>query len=608
MPRGSHAKGGLRSHRRRLGKHLIIAPWVIITVVCVLVFAGLTTTYVVLITSGCNNPANTATVAVDPDVFDVMSKLGNTWNTDGHAVDGHCGKVTIESKDSTSVAAALSPDWNTRLDGQRPDVWIPESSLWARLAAARQAAARMLPARQPSLARSPIVVAMPQPMAKAIGGATPSWAWHDLVTKYAGTSWAAYGHPAWGGFRVAMTDPTVSTSGLGALTAIADANGDGTVSGSEQPALNQLWHAKSGYTTEADSVLQKLLTNDEASASRALGTVSAFPALEKEVAEYNTNTPRVPLEAVYPSDGTPQADFPYLTLKWSHADTPQVDPTVQGHRDDVAAAFLTYLQSSDARSEFLAAGYRAPDGAPGAELTATNGVLRNAPKAQPKAMSPGTVSHTVSAWAAISRPTNVLIVLDTSDAMGQNAGDTGKSRLEVAGSAAANAASLFGSHATIGLWAFASDLSGGQDYEQVVPLGKIDSDMGGVTRGASVRANLTELNAGGNAGLYSTAGAAYQTMRSHYVDNATNEIVIITSGKDTAGDSSLSQLTGTIAKNHDKRHPLPIMTVAYGDSVDKSSLQAISAASGGRTYTTDSATELPSLVLTAMFSANPLSQ
>jgi Ca-activated chloride channel homolog len=608
VPRGSHAKGGLRSHRRRLGKHLIIAPWVIITAVCVLVFAGLTTTYVVLITSGCNDPTTTATVLVDPDVSDVVSKLGRTWTNDRHTVDGHCAAVSVESKDSTAVAAALSPDWNTRLEGPRPDVWIPESSLWSQLAGSRQAAARMLPASHPSLARSPIVVAMPRPMANAIGGATPSWTWHDLVTTYAGTSWAAHGHPAWGGFQFAMTSPTVSTAGLGALTAIADANDDGMVTAAEQSTLNHLWQVKSDYTTETDTILQRLLTNDETSSSRALATVSAFPALEQEVADYNTGTPRVPLEAVYPSDGTPQADFPYLTIKWSHADTPQIDTTAQRHRDHVAAAFLSYLKSDDARSQFLAAGYRAPDGAPGTGLTAPNGVRRAAPKARQTMMTTGSLSHTVSAWTAISQPTNVLILMDTSGAMGQTADGTGgKSRLQVAGSAAADAVSLFGSQARIGLWAYASNLNGDQDYEEIVPLGKVNSDMGGLTRGATVRSNLTNLFPGGDAGLYSTVSAAYQTMRDHYVNGATNEIVLITSGKDTAGDTSLSQLTATITKNQDKHHPLPIMTVAYGNHIDLPSLQAISTASGGRPYPTDSATELPNLLLTAMFSGNPLS-
>lgn len=607
MPRGSHAKGGLRSHRRRLGKHLIIAPWVIITAVCVLVFAGLTTTYVVLITSGCDNPTTTATVLVDPDISDVVSKLGRTWSNDGHTVDGHCAAVTVEAKDSAAVAAALSPNWDTRLDGPRPDVWVPESSLWAQLAASRQAAARMLPASHPSLARSPIVVAMPRPMANAIGGATPSWTWHDLVTTYAGTSWTAHGHPAWGGFQFAMTNPTASTAGLGALTAIADANHDGTVTAAEQSTLNHLWQIKSDYTPETDTILQKLLTNDEVSSSRALATVSAFPALEQEVADYNTGTPRVPLKAVYPSDGTPQADFPYLTIRWSHADTPRIDTTVQRHRDHIAAAFLSYLKTDDARSQFLAAGYRAPDGTPGAGLTATNGIRRAAPKARQTMMTAGSLSHTVSAWTAISRPTNVLILMDTSAAMGQTADGTGKSRLQIAGSAAADAVALFGSQARIGLWAYASDLVGDQDYEEIVPLGKLNSDMGGLTRGASVRGNLTELAAGGEAGVYSTVSAAYQTMRSHYVDGATNEIVLITSGKDTAGDTNLSQLTATITKTQDKHHPLPVMTVAYGDHIDITSLQAIAAASGGRTYTTDSATELPNLLLTAMFSGNPLS-
>ena len=605
MPRGTHAKGGLRSHRRRLGKHLVIAPWVIITVVVAVVFAGLTAGYIYLITRGCNGPTTTATVVADPDIYQIVDQLARDYNGQQHTVNGHCAAIAVVSKDSGSMAAALSPNWDARTDGTRPDVWIPESSLWSRMAASRSDVARMLPDKQPSIARSPIVVAMPKPMADALGGPTPKWTWHDLATTYAGTDWSAYGHPEWtGGFKVAMTDPTVSTAALGALTAIADANGDGDITVTERGALNQLWHVESDYSTDTDteSILQKLSAADQASQTAALRTISAFPAIEQQVAQYNLQTPRVLLQSVYPADGSPEADFPYLVLNWSHAN---VDAGTVAAHDKVAAGFLTYLRGDTAKQQFLTAGYRDANRKPGPDLTATNGVLRTVPTLPRAVMTPASISQTMAMWTAISRRTNVLIVADTSDAMGQTVPGSNKTRIQIAGGAAADAVNLFGAKARIGLWAYATDLDGSKDYQQIVAPGDINDTVQGTTRVAAIHDSLTQLSTGGQPGLYSTVIAAYQSMREHYVDNAVNQIVVISSGHNS-GSTTLSQVTSAIGKVRDSKHPIPVMIVAFGDNVDLSSLQTISQATGGRTYPTDSPTQVPNLLLTAMFSATGL--
>lgn len=605
MPRGSHARGGLRSHRRRIGKHLVIAPWVIITAVAVLVAAGLTTGYAFLITRGCDGSPVTATVDVDPSIATIIDQQAHDWVNSQPSVDGHCAHITVVTKPSASAAAALAPNWDPRTDGDRPDVWIPSSSLWSQLAASRADAARMLPDRRPSLARSPVVIAMPQPMAKALGPKTvKKLTWNDLATTYAGGHWAQYDHGSWGGFKVAMTNPTVSTAGLAALTAMADANDDGDITGNERQALNNLWHAKSDYQDDVSGITQKLSMADSASSSKALRDVSAFPALEQDVADYNQSAPRVPLTAIYPADGSTAADFPYLTLNWAHA--PKVDHAAQHHRDDVAAAFLKHLQKHSAVSAFQHAGLRDPNRHGGADLQPVNGVHRTVPTLPRSVISPDSISQTVSAWTAITRPSNVLLIIDASADMNQPVPGTGKTKLQVVGGAAADAISLFGSKADIGLWAYATDLDGDNDYQQVVSLGGINDNLGGTTRGDKIHTELTGLNAAGQPGLYPTVSAAYSMMRNHYRDNAANQIVVVTgTGQNTSSDATLATLTSKLTRGSDKKHPLPIMTVGYGAQLDLSGLQTISHASGGRTYATTSPTELNTLLLTALFSATP---
>ncbi|HEY3503576.1 MAG TPA: substrate-binding domain-containing protein [Actinocatenispora sp.] len=607
MPRGNHAKGGLRSHRRRIGKHLVIAPWIIITVVAVVLFAGLAVTWGYLVTRGCSGSTVTATVLSDQSVQSIIDKQGAAWNATKPTVDGHCAKVEVLEKDSASVAAALAPSWNTRTDGPRPDAWVPESSLWMRMAASRHDAAAMLPDRQPSLARSPAVIAMPTPMAKALQSRDPNLTWHDIATEYAGKDWVKYGHDGWGGFKVAVTDPTVSTAGLHALTAMTDADNDGDISPAEQLTLNQIWQVRSDYQTDTDQILQKLSIADPKGESSVLHTVSAFPALEQDVISYDEDGPRTPLTAVYPKDGSADADFPYLVIGWSHGSTPAINPGTQHVRSDIAQAFLKQLRGADAHKAFQDAGYRDANRKPGPAMTAVNGVRRTVPTVPRSVVTPDSISATVSTWTAISRQSNVLIVMDVSSSMGQEVQGTGKTKLKLAADATGQAIARFGPGARLGLWDYASNVNGkGDSYEQIVPVGKKDDTYQGDTRFVAIRNQLGQLSPVGEPTLFDTALAAYKQMRDDYEPGASNQIVIITGdGSDSGSKAGLADVTSQLAKLSDKNHPLPIVTVGYGTQVDLSSLQAVSQASGGRTYTASSPTEISRVLLTALFSGAP---
>ncbi|MEV0840672.1 substrate-binding domain-containing protein [Actinocatenispora sera] len=607
MPRGNHAKGGLRSHRRRIGKHLVIAPWIIITAICALVLAGLTTTWVVLVTRGCGGSAVTATVYADPAVSSIIDKQAQTWMQGSPAVDGHCAKISVVPRDSASVAAALAPSWDPRTDGTRPDAWVPESSLWMQLAASRPDAARMLPERRPSLARSPAVIAMPKPMAEVMKKVAPKLTWNQLATQYAGKVWAKYGHPSWGGIRVDMTDATTSTAGLHAVTAMADANDDGDISTAERLSLNQIWQVGAAHPTDTQQVIQKLESADSAGTTAVLKTVSAFPALEQDVISYNQDGPKVPLTAVYPSDGSADADFPYLRLSWSHQTTPGINDNAQRVRSDIARTFLTDLRSATAKKAFRDAGYRDASRRPGPLMTAANGVDRKVPTLPRKVMSPDSVSQTVSMWTSISRDSNVLLIMDVSSGMGQKVAGTNKTKLQLAGDAVAEAITLFGPGARLGLWDYASHVKGDSaDYEQIVPVDTLNGTYQGTTRRVAINNALDQLQPVGEPTLYDTVAAAYKMMRKHYQNDASNRIVVVTgSGNDSASKTGLAELTSTLNAGADKNHPLPVVTVGYGSGVDLSSLQTISQASGGRTYAASSPTEVSKVLLTALFSGAP---
>lgn len=609
MPRGFHARGGLRSHRRRLGKHLIVAPWVIITAIAVFVFALLSVGYVYLITRGCDGSPVTATIAADTSISKTLDSLGRQWVNTGPSVHGRCVAVQVITKDSAETAAALSPNWDQRTDGARPDVWVPESSTWMRLAESRRDAAHMIPARQPSLTRSPVVLAMPQPMADALAKAKVKLTWHDLIgTRLAGMNWSAYGQPSWGAFKLAMPDPSQSTAALNALLAVADTNDDGQITATERQAVSTLWNDSDQglYQSQStpDAIIQQLITKTQSDAStqQILQYVSAFPALEQDVASYNSDdAPNVKLAAVYPTDGAAAADFPYLVLNWSQAKLSPKAAQAQQQRDQVANAFLSYLRTASARAQFLSNGYRDANSRGGADLTPDNGVTRTVSTPVRADMEPSSISLSVSMWAALSRPANILLLVDVSNGMGDTVSGTNQTKAALLCGAAADTVSLLGPQAKLGLWGFATGVSGGKGYAELSPLKALSA---GGTNGShldDVTGDLRNLETGGQLTLYDSAAAAYQKMRASYQAGATNEVVIITGGGTDHSTLGLNDLTAQLKKGTRHDQPLPIITIGYGDQAQLSSLQAISSATGGRSYVSDTPSDLGNVMQTALF-------
>ena len=284
-----------------------------------------------------------------------------------------------------------------------------------------------MPDLQPSLARTPAVIAMPRPMAEALGWPRTQLSWQDVIDKFAGNpdGWAKFGKN-WGPFKFGMTDPLKSTPGLLALMAILDGNDDGEITPDEQASVLRLMQVRSIYTDGTNKIFADLKSADAQGEDAALHYVSAFPALEQEVLAYDRNNPRVGLVPVYPNNGSADADHPYLVL-----DAPWADRTHQ----KVAQEFLTYLRGPHGRAEFLGAGFRDPNRTAGKELE-INGFTARLATLPRAVLLPESVQHSLDTWTALTRPTNVLIVLDVSGSMNDPVPGAGTSKLGLVRTAA----------------------------------------------------------------------------------------------------------------------------------------------------------------------------
>ena len=191
----------------------------------------------------------------------------------------------------------------------------------------------MAPEGEPFM-QTPLVIAMPKPMADALGYPETPVGWEDilrLATSEEG--WAAYGHPEWGPFRLGKTNPNFSTSGLSALIAQAYA-ATGKTSGLsaedlDNPSTEEFATGVESAVVHYGDITITFLNNwyrtDREGTS--LTYASAVAVEEKSVIDYNAGNPdgvldpgerprkpRIPLVAVYPKEGTLYSDNPFFVL------------------------------------------------------------------------------------------------------------------------------------------------------------------------------------------------------------------------------------------------------------------------------------------------------
>ena len=170
------------------------------------------------------DPGNCLVVnlTMSTEKIDLLTSLAQAFNQTKAEVNGKCVFVSPHSLASGAAEQALADGWNTDGNNPAPVIWTPASSAWGavldqKLVAKGETA--MANSGTPFM-NTPLVIAMPQPMAEALGWPDKALGWSDilaLATDQAG--WAKYGHPEWGPFRLGKTNPNFSTSGLHALIA-----------------------------------------------------------------------------------------------------------------------------------------------------------------------------------------------------------------------------------------------------------------------------------------------------------------------------------------------------------------------------------------------------
>ncbi|MCW2915064.1 MAG: von Willebrand factor type [Actinomycetia bacterium] len=564
-------------------------PFFVTAVLVAVVVGG----FVVLLkNSGKQNCSGTVRLrmAASQDTVGLLQRAADDYGKK-HTVGGKCVAVTVDSKNSGTAMNALVKGWDETTDGPRPDVWSPASNVWVTLLRQRaQSSDKTVPLPQGDpqpIMTSPLTIAMPKPMAQAIGWPGKAIGWDELAKLAQDPKgWAAYGHPEWGKFKLGKTNPNLSTSGLNATVGAyfasagttADLTEDDVLSTKNQTFVRNLESSIVHYGDTTLTFLSALQRADDK--GRALSYISAVTVEEDSVWAYNQGDPtgdpgligkhpkpRTPLVAIYPKEGTIYSDHPYVALSW-------MDPEKQKVSDD----FLKYLHGDEAQTGFQKFGYRGWQGTSGGEINQGNGLLADGPKTKLNLPSAAVLSKLLDAWGELRKPAKVLLVVDRSGSMQEGVPGTGKSKLDLARSAAANSLSEFRGQDKVGLWMFSSRLRGEQDWQELQPIAQMDAG-----HRSALKQSVSTLTVGGGTGLYNTTAAAYDAIRSGREENSINAVVVLTDGKnERPGSLELSALINKLSDKESEQ--VRVFTIAYGQDADQNVLRQIAEATDGAEY------------------------
>jgi Ca-activated chloride channel homolog len=540
----------------------------------------------------------------------LLAGVADDYDRANRSVNGKCVDVRVTSMASGGAAEALARGWNEAADGPRPDVWSPASSSWTVLLRQRTAAqdrGDLVPEQTPSIAQTPLVIAMPKPMAEALGWPAKPLGWGDVLALARDPDgWASRGHAEWGGFKLGKTNPNFSTSGLnatiGAYFAATGRSSDLTAKDVADPkVVSYVKQIESSVVHYGDTTLTFLDNLDAAAAEgQGLTYISAVTVEEKSVWDYNQGNPsgdpktlgqrgkpRVPLVAIYPKEGTLLSDNPYvvLTAEW-------VDPAKKA----AAADFLGYVRQPDQQKRFTDAAFRSFEGKPGPPISQPNGLLPDRKLTVIDPPSPSVLDKVAKSWTALRKRARVLLVIDVSGSMSQPVPSTGQSKLDLAKQAALKAVTELAPDDELALWTFSTPQDGAtQPWTEQVPSGPVRSVL------PAFRTKVRDLVAQGGTALYATTRSAVHTVQDSFARDKINAVVVLTDGKNEyRPDDNLDSLVTAIS-SEDSQTSVRVFPIAYGDKADLDVLRKIAQASRAAAYDASDPASIDK-VLTAVLS------
>jgi Ca-activated chloride channel family protein len=445
----------------------------------------------------------------------------------------------------------------------QPVAWSPASSLWGRLLNFESDRA-LVADENPSIARTPLVIAMWEPMTQALGYPKTPLGFDDILRlARSNQGWAAYGRPEFGRFKLVHTNPDFSTAGLSAVVAeyyAATGKREGLqpadITGKARATVRDIERSIVHY---GDTTL---FISDEMR-KRGPGYASAVAMEEATLVDFNRRRGSRPkLVAIYPKEGTFYSDNPFIVLDGDW---------VSAEEKEGAQAFQRFLAEKLTSEVTARAGFRPADldEAPAPPLTAENGVDPKQPQRVLGLPEPRVLAQLKRSWRADRKPASVLLVLDTSGSMAE------ENRLENAKQGLRAFLKEAAPQDRIGLTIF------NDRVEPLIPVGPLDQNR------QKLADTVDRLIADGGTAVYDATARAFQDVKAlGQGEDRINAVVVLTDGEDTDSSRTADEIADELDQG-DAEDRVRVFKIAYsaGAVGAKEALDKIAAASGGRSYT-----------------------
>jgi hypothetical protein len=457
-----------------------------------------------------------------------------------------CLQFTISAAPSAKVAKDVAGG-----SDNRPDLWVPDSSLWVAQADDGQTVPTIA---VPSIAKSPLVLV----------GRSENFA--DT------SSWLG----AFRGKQPALLDPLSQSPGALALLALQAERQKTSATQNQVSTVLVPMAQRLGSMAKPYTDVNGLFSRADQDGSNVV-----VPASEQSFVKYQEEHPDTELKAAVPRTGTLMLDYPIVVTAQSNNDA----------ISEAGKALATEMIADTASQARDDAGFRDPLLSALGEGRGVGDITQlPAPNAQ-------TINKELLGWTKLSLSAHSLAVIDVSGSMAEKVG--GKTRMQLTIEAASSGLKMFPDNAALGLWSFSTKIgSYGADFKQLVPIGKLNP-----AQRQKMLSSLSRQKAipGGGTGLYDTAIAAVQAVRRSYDSSAVNAVLLFTDGKnDDPGSLTLARAVQTLEGMRDPAQPVRIIALGMGPDADANELRQLAQATGGQSYVAKNPTDLQQVFIDAL--------
>jgi Ca-activated chloride channel family protein len=498
--------------------------------------------------------------AYSPEKEKLLKPLIRRFNSERTRVDGRPVFVEGEVVSSGEAESKLASG------ALELTAWSPASSLWGRLLNF-EADRSLAPDDNPSIVRTPLVIAMWEPFARALGWPREQLGFEQIIRlARSNQGFAEFGHPEFGSFKLVHTNPDFSTSGLEAVVA------EYYAATGKKEGLTEADVEGSGARTIVRDIERSIVHYGDTTLFIAdqmrregPGYASAVAMEEVTLLDFNRNRGSQPkLVALYPPEGTFYSDNPFIVL-----DAPWVRPAQrQG-----AERFQQFLQDEITPELAAQSGFRPAslDEEPVAPVSKENGVDPAQPERVLGLPEPRVLDAVRRAWRQDRKPASVLLVVDTSGSMAE------EQRLERAKAGLRSFFRNVGQQDSVGLTIFS---------DRITPLIEVGPYRANARK---LRETVRNLIADGGTAVYDATIDGFRSVRSGASPDRINAVVVLTDGEDTDSGASADDVVAAVRAQGDSDDQVRVFTIAYsaGAVGAAEALKEISEASGGQAYEGD---------------------